>query len=415
MRASPTSTEEARTSHGHLASVPSPPAPEGSPPRKPTRKWLFAVLGVGVLGAVGFAVSRRGHAPEEAAQSASADVPRAKGDRITYSPEFAARVQIQVTDVKAEVLQPTISLVGTVDFDATYMAAIGTRLRGLVSRVDKFEGDTVKAGEALALVQSAELGEAQAAVSMLQAEYEAAEINAKREAALAQGKLTTAREVEVANVEARRTALKLTAAKQKVAALGGSAADTELGSRVVRSPIAGTVVERNVSPGQFVDGDLVAFKVADLEHLWIELDVFERNLAHVHVGDRAELKPLTGGQGLQGTVAKVASTIDPETHSATVRIEVHNRDRKLRVGQAVKATLHSKGTQQPRPVVPSTALTFVDGKPTVFVATGPGEVSVARVVPGATDGDRTEIMSGLEPGARVVTGGVFALKSELFR
>jgi cobalt-zinc-cadmium efflux system membrane fusion protein len=174
-------------------------------------------------------------------------------------------------------------------------------------------------------------------------------------------------------------------------------------------------VERNVSPGQFVEGDLVAFKVADLEHLWIELDVFERNLAHVHVGDRAELKPLTGGGTFQGTVAKLASRIDPETHSATVRIEVPNRDRKLRIGQAVKATLHSAGTDRPRPVVLSSAITFVDGQPTVFVSTGPGEVVVTRVMPGASDGTHTEILSGLKAGDRVVTGGVFSLKSELFR
>jgi membrane fusion protein, heavy metal efflux system len=310
-------------------------------------------------------------------------------------------------------LQPTISVVGNVDFDAAHVAAIGTRLRGLVSRVEKFEGDSVKAGEPLAFVQSAELGEAQAAVSMLQAEYEAAEANAKREASLAEGKLTTAREVEVANVEARKMAFKLKAARQKVAALGG--ADSALGSRVVRSPIAGTVVERKVAPGQFVDGELVAFKVANLDYLWIELDVFERNLPHVRVGDRAELKPLTGGETLQGTVARLASRIDPETHSATVRIEVPNRDRKLRVGQAVKATLHSTGSERARPVAPTSAITFVDGKPTVFVSTGPGEVVVTPVTPGAHDGSRTEILSGLKAGDRVITGGVFSLKSELFR
>lgn len=408
-------TDEAGVSqHPHLASVPTPPATTAAPR---SRKALWLLLGALVVGGGGaWLLLRRGAAAPEPHAAITADVPRAKGDRIAFSPAFAARAQIQVTEVKEERLQPAISLVGTVDFDAEYVAAIGTRLRGLVSRVDKFEGDSVKAGESLALVESAELGEAQAAVSMLQAEHEAAEINAKREASLAEGKLTTAREVEVANVDARRAALKLKAAQQKVAALGGTGTSSELGSRVVRSPIAGTVVERNVAPGQFVEGELVAFKVANLEHLWIELDVFERNLAHVHVGDRAELKPLTGGAAvLQGTVAKVASTIDPETHSATVRIEVSNRDRKLRVGQAVKATLHSTGVDKAHPVVPTSAITFVDGKPTVFVSTGPGEVVVTRVMPGANDSSRTEVVSGLKAGDRVVTSGVFALKSELFR
>jgi cobalt-zinc-cadmium efflux system membrane fusion protein len=408
-------TDEAGVSHHpHLTRVLTPKETT-APPRRSRKRLALVLGGLIVVGGGAALFLRGGKAGPEPRPAATADVPRAKGDRITYSPAFATRAQIQVTEVKEELLQPAISLVGTVDFNASHVAAIGTRLRGLVSRVDKYEGDSVKAGESLALVQSAELGEAQAAVSMLQAEYEAAEINAKREAALAERKLTTAREVEVASVEARKSALKLEAARQKVAALGGAGSGSELGSRIVRSPIAGTVVERNVAPGQFVDGDLVAFKVADLEHLWIELDVFERNLPHVHVGDRAELKPLTGGAALQGTVAKVASTINPETHSAIVRIEVSNRDRKLRVGQAVKATLHSSGTGQAHPVVPTSAITFVDGKPTVFVATGPGEVAVTRVMLGANDSARTEILSGLKAGDRVVTGGVFSLKSELFR
>jgi membrane fusion protein, heavy metal efflux system len=411
-------TDEAGVSHPHLTSVPQPKPAGGSELRSTPRRKRFVLLGVGALVLVGGAavlLLRRGDAPSGLPATAAADVPRAKGDRITFSPTFAARAQIQVGDVKEERLEPAISLIGTVDFDAGHVAAIGTRLRGLVRRVDKFEGDTVKEGEALALVQSAELGDAQAAVSMLRAEYEAAELHAKREASLAENKLSTARELELANVDARKTALQLKAAQQKVAALGGAGGGSVLGSRVVRSPIAGTVVERNVSPGQFVDGDLVAFKVANLEYLWIELDVFERNLPHVRVGDRAELRPLTSGDTLQGTVAKLASMIDPETHSATVRIEVPNRDRKLRVGQAVKATLHSSGTEQARPVIPTSAITFVDGKPTVFVSTGPGEVLVTRVQPGASDGTRTEILSGLKAGDRVVTSGVFALKSELFR
>ncbi|RYZ07564.1 MAG: efflux RND transporter periplasmic adaptor subunit [Myxococcales bacterium] len=408
-------TNEAGVSqHHHPSSVPTPAKPASAAPRR-SRKRLGFVLGGALVIAGGVLLLRRGGAEPQPPPAATADVPRAKGDHISYSPAFAARAQIEVTEVQEARLEPAISLVGTVDFDAEYVAAIGTRLRGLVSRVEKFEGDSVKAGEALALVQSAELGEAQAAVSMLQADYEAAEINAKREAALSERKLTTAREMEVATVEARKAALKLKAAQQKVAALGGLGAGSELGSRIVRSPIAGTVVERNVSPGQFVDGELVAFKVANLEHLWIELDVFERNLPHVRVGDRAELRPLTGGVALQGTVAKVASTIDPETHSAIVRIEVPNRDRQLRIGQAVKATLHSSGTEQARPVVPTSAITFVDGKPTVFVAVGPGEVVVTRVMPGANDSARTEILSGVKAGDRVVTSGVFALKSELFR
>jgi len=342
-----------------------------------------------------------------------------EGDRVSYSDSFAKRAGVRLQAVEVAELVPVVDAVGTVGFNAEHVVAIGARLRGLVSRVNKFEGDTVKAGDVLARIESAELGEAQAAVSTLHAESEAALVNAKRESTLAELNLTTAREAELASVQARKAALLLEAAKQKVAALGGTPrpGGAVLGSQSLVSTISGTVVERNVAPGQFIEGQLVAFKIANLDHLWIELDVFERNLHRIQVGDRAELKPVSGDvEMLSGRVAKVASNIDPETHSAKVRIEVENRDRRLRVGQGVKATIHSSGGKlAPRPSVPNEAITFVDGKPKVFVAEGPNVVRVATVRLGATDGKRTEILEGLRDSDQVVASGAFALKSELFR
>jgi cobalt-zinc-cadmium efflux system membrane fusion protein len=129
------------------------------------------------------------------------------------------------------------------------------------------------------------------------------------------------------------------------------------------------------------------------------------------------LRPLSAGADvLRGRVAKVASRIDQETHSAKVRIEVENRDRKLRVGQAVQATIHTSGGDGGAyPIAPTSAITFVDGKPTVFVSAGPSSVRVVGVQLGANDGDETEVVTGLKESDEIVTEGAFALKSELFR
>jgi len=402
------------------ASTTDNPIVEPPTPRARLRKRL--VFGTAVLAVAAgsvFALQESGEAGPGV--EAAADLPRVSGEQIRFSDAFARRAGIKMTKVRFEQLVPVVAAVGTADFNAEHVAAVGTRLRGLVSSVRKFEGDVVESGAILARIESAELGEAQAAVSMLDAERHAAELNADREARLAERSLTTAREVELASVEAKKASLLLGAAQQKVSALGGSArpgSGVVLGAHEVRSPIAGTVVERYVAPGQFVEGQLVAFKVANLDHLWIELDVFERNLSRVAVGDKAELRPLSAGADtLQGRVAKVASRIDQETHSAKVRIEVENKDRKLRVGQAVQATIHTSGGGElaPRPIVPTSAITFVDGKPTVFVAAGPNAVRVATVQLGANDDDETEILVGLTATDQVVTEGAFALKSELFR
>lgn len=376
---------------------------------------MLAAVCVAVAAWLSTRSARGEHAPVAAAM----DLPRISSGVITYGEGFEKRAGIVTTEVGKAKLLPEIYAVGTVTYDAEHVAAVGTRLRGLVSRVDKFEGDTVVAGGALARLESAELGAAQASVSTLQAEKQAALANAERERRLAERQLTTARESEIATVEAQRAELLLAAARQKVAALTGrlGAAGGGLGLHAITSPIAGTVVERNVAPGQFVDGELVAFKIANLDHVWLELDVFERSLTGIAVGDRAELRPLAGDVELGvGRVAKISSRIDPETHSAKVRIEVDNKNRKLRIGQAVQAKIFSTARVAGlRPVVPTSAITFVDGEPTVFVVVGPRAARIQKVKLGASSGKQTEVVSGLDGGERVVSSGVFPLKSELFR
>ena len=192
------------------------------------------------------------HAPREVA-----DTPHVDGERITFSRGFVERAKLKFAPVARASLVPVVTAVGTVAFNPTHVAAVGTRLRGLVSRVTKFEGDTVDSGTVLAVIESAELGEAQAAVSMLEAERRATDMNYQREKALAQKNLTTQREAEVAAVEAERSQLMLGAAKQKVAALSGgvgSRSSGRLGAHELRSPMKGTIVERHISPGQSVEG-----------------------------------------------------------------------------------------------------------------------------------------------------------------
>ena len=385
------------------------------------RRMIAVVLGVVVLGGGGALWAMRSggaqaaHTPRELP-----DTPHVEGERITFSKSFVERAKIKFAPVSRASLVPVVTAVGTVAFNPTHVAAVGTRLRGLVSRVAKFEGDTVDSGTVLAVIESAELGEAQAAVSMLEAERRATEMNYQREKALAQKNLTTQREAEVAAVEAERSQLMLGAAKQKVAALSGgvgSRSSGRLGAHELRSPMKGTIVERHISPGQSVEGQLVAFRVADIDHLWVELDVFERNLSKIRVGDRVELSPLAAPKEVfEGRVALVGAVIDAESRSAPIRIEVDNRDRRLRAGQAVNARIHAaSGGEQPSTLVPSGAITFVDGRSTLFVKSGENAVRVVKVELGITNGQETEVMNGVNPGDEVVSEGVFALKSELFR
>jgi len=386
-----------------------------------TRGRLIALAaGVVVLGVGGVIWGARSSGDTDASTPLEvADTPRVDGERITFSRGFVDRAKIKFTPVSRSLLVPVVTAVGTVDFNPEHVAAVGTRLKGLVSRVVKFEGDTVESGALLAVIESAELGEAQAAVSMLEAEKRAADVNLTREKTLSQKNLTTQREAEVAGVEAERYQLLLGAARQKVAALSGGVGSrpSRLGSHELRSPLKGTIVERSIAPGQSVEGQLVAFRIADIDHLWVALDVFERNLSKIRVGDRVELSPLSAPNDVfEGRVARVGAIIDSETRSAPIRVEVDNRDRRLRAGQAVNARIHAAGVgEQQSTLVPQSAITYVDGKPTVFVKSGENAVKVVKIELGVTNGQDTEALSGVSPGDEVVSDGVFALKSELFR
>jgi cobalt-zinc-cadmium efflux system membrane fusion protein len=383
---------------------------------KPNRRWLW-IGGVAlVLAGAAFFVFAGGHGEAPPATPAL-DAPRVEGPNIRFSKAFAERSGIKLSPVENAVLVPVITAVGTMDFDPEYVAAVGARLRGLVTRVEKFEGDKVEVGTVLAVIESSELGEAQAAVSTLEAEKQAADLNLAREQELVEKRLTTAREAEVASVDAQRYAHLLSAARQKVAALSGGNRSNKLGAHELRSPLAGTVVARSVAPGQTVEGEIVAFRVANTDHLWVGLDVFEKNIALIQVGDGVDLSPVAAPtETFEGRVARVGAVIDPETNAAYVRVEIDNKDGHLRAGQAVNARVHgsARGPQQAT-LVPTTAITFVDGKPTVFIATGEGSVRVANVETGLSDGPRTEVKSGVKAGESVVSDGVFALKSELFR
>lgn len=389
------------------------PAPAARPRRAP--RWSLAALGAVAMTTLGIAYAHhRSRAHAAPAAQPPPDLPHVEGKMIAFSAAYAARAGVEFEPVARVSLVPVVQAVGTVAFDSEHVAAAGTRIRGFVTRVLKVEGSHVEKGEPLAEIESTELGRAQAEVAVVAARKKAAERNARREADLLKSSLTTAREEELARAELEEQTAMLLAATHHVSALGGGGA--RIGTYLVHAPMGGTLVERHVAAGQSVESDLVAFRVADLDHLWIELSVFEQDLGALRIGDAVVVTP-SGGEGarLKGTVAYVGEVIDPETRTAAVRVKVDNRARLLRPGQSVVARIRPAALERQVIAVSVDAVSYVDGKPTLFVAEGDAAVSVRAVKLGRTDGERVEIAEGVAIGQRVVRRGVFALKSELFR
>jgi cobalt-zinc-cadmium efflux system membrane fusion protein len=384
----------------------------------------YVGLGIGALlgGVVAFSLDALIGEDKETTASASAAAVTPAND-VQLSEELARRARLVSEVVTKRALAPTLDLVGSVNFDPDAVADVGGRIAGRITRVMVTVGDAVTSGRPLVELESHNLGEALAELLSARANLMAAENRSQRESALAEKQLSSATVVEAARAEAKALQAEMKGAEQRLLAMGLTPAEiknlhTGHGPRLVtlRAPIAGEVVERYAVLGQVVDPTEPIMRIADLSRLWVELDVYERDLGHVAVGDEAEIRSETYPDKIfHGTVSYLNATVDVATRTARVRIEVPNPDRQLRPGQFVHARLSTRGVTEPIIAIPRKAVLQVEGEPSVFVQVDKTRYTARPIEVGRVAGDLVEIKRGLLEDERVVIEGGFVLKSELLR
>jgi len=326
-------------------------------PRRSAQKRVLA-MGTGALLMAGAALALH---LESRPESDRPDALEVQGRTLKFSERFAARAGIHTIEVKETAFAPVVDAAGKVALDPSSVARVEANALGLVRKVSKYEGDSVKPGDELAEIGSAGLARLQA--------------------------------------------------ESFVRAHAGALEDTrELGVSVVRSPIEGTVIERSVVTGQAVKGERVLFVVADLDRLELELHVDVRELRAIALGDRVELSRDTSGAVAQGKVLEIAP---PSSAQVAVHVGVDNRARHLRPGQTVTAKIFATSGARAL-LIPNRAVAWIAGRPAVFVESGHNAVSAAQVTLGGVSGDQTEVSVGLAAGQRIVSDGVGALKDESF-
>jgi cobalt-zinc-cadmium efflux system membrane fusion protein len=428
------SAAAAATSNPAVASAAArPPTPrtiETDEPAAPRWRWrgatavvltmlvVAAAAGVFFLTRVG--ASRAVTPAEEAATAPSAGQP----GMVALPAGAAAKNLIDVVPVRRTRLAGEIHMIGNVSYSADHVAMVGPLVSGRVARLAAGIGNHVERGQIIAEIESVDVGEARAALIAATARLSAAEANLHRERELADKQISSVREREVAEAQWVGERAAMRAAQQRLRAIGLSAAEIQAvevrddGGRVpMRAPIAGTVIERLVTLGQAVERATDAFKIADLAQVWVLLDLYEKDLARVHVGQAVELRTDTlPGEVFPGRVAYVLPVIDEATRAAKVRIEIANPSGKLRIGQLVTAKLIGDAGSETTPVlaIPVAAVQRIDGKPVVFVQRG--AAFQRRIVElGVSGGELVEVRTGLADGDAVAAKGAFLLKSELLR
>ena len=317
-------------------------------------------------------------------------------------------------DVASYLPPDTLHLTGSFTFAPTRVSHVGPRMEGRVGRVPVEIGSEVRAGQTLAVLDSPELGAAQAAWFQAAVARDVNRRNYERlERLLDQGIVSERRRLE-AEGELRKSESELAAAAMALGALGAQPDSAASGLFVLRSPLTGVVVEKHATVGEVVGRDSPLFTVGDPSVLWIILDVYEADLARVRVHAPVVLTTEAyPGRTFSGHTAYVAAIVDTISRTVKVRVEIPNPDLVLKPGMFARAQL-VLADEAPVLGVPEAAVQTVGGTTAVFRPEGERRYRVQPVVIGrARAGGWVEVLDGLAPGDSVVAHGSFALKSEL--
>lgn len=318
---------------------------------------------------------------------------------------------VKVERVTETTQSPARALFGQVAFDERHLATIGPPVQGRVSRVTVVVGDRVAKDQVLLTIHAPDIAAARAQVAQARTARALAERNAERAALLVEkgaGSDTERLQAAAALAQARTEEERALGA---VNALGtGVAGSSEY---QLRSPIAGVVVERNVSVGTEVhtDQDRPVVKVADLSTVWVLADVYEQDLARVKVGDAATVEVLSfGGHPIAGRITSIGNTADPQTRVVRARIELPNPDQALRPGMFARIEVRGSGGGGIQ--VPTGAVLARRDQFFVFVRNPDGGFHQREVRLGEQHGEHVSILSGLAPGELIVSEGAILLDAE---
>ncbi|MFZ4574033.1 MAG: efflux RND transporter periplasmic adaptor subunit [Phycisphaerales bacterium] len=368
-------------------------------------------------------------------------------DEVSLSAEALERYGVKVEAAQMWVLRPTVLAPARVAFNAEAMAHVGSPLRGRAVEVKARLGEVVKTGQELVIVESPELGEAQAeflqkktAVLTAGPGVDLAKVAWER----AKGLLEQSQGISLTEVQRREIEYKSAIANVRAAEAEAVAAENrlhllgmnheevaklessgEIAPRyAIRAAIDGMVVQREVTPGEIVNPDRDSLMVlADTRTLWVLADVPEAQLMGIAIGAGAWITVGSGGgtdaRKFEGSVEFIAPFVDPTTRTAQVRIGVPVEELALKPGMFAQAeiVLTAPDGQDPVPVVavPDEAIQTVEGGPAVFVpvANEPNTFAKRAVTRGKSVGGLVPISGGLVEGEQFVVAGSFILKAEL--
>ena len=370
-----------------------------------TRILILAAIAAALLGLGGYKLGseRVGVKPasvqttpgltqaQQATEGASASV--------QLTPEEERTISLKTAEATHQELRNEIVTVGKVDEAETRLAAISARVGGRIEKLHvTFTGQSVGRGQPIADIYSPDL------------------LNAAQEYRLA---LDNKRRLSNAQADAVGQADELMAASRKRLELWGITpaqldkitADPASAARItLYANASGVVMERKVSEGQYVNAGDTLFTVADLSTVWVKLDVYEPDLRLVRTGNSVEMTSDAAPGKLRGRIDFIDTTVNHDTRTASLRVQVANPGMRLRPGMYVRGTIFA--TPEMELVVPRSAVIDTGTRTLVYIARGNGIYEAREVKAGQASGNVVPIYEGLDHGDRVVAEGSFLVDSQ---
>jgi cobalt-zinc-cadmium efflux system membrane fusion protein len=384
----------------------------GNRPQQARRSAFFYAA----LGAV-FALAGCGGAGENANKMTSfstAESAASKAELFSLPADQMSHIQIY-TVVQAP-LERTLRLSGAVAYNGYLTTPVITQVGGPVSRIVVTPGEHVTAGQPLLYVASPDYSQLRSAYIKARNAFQLADRSYKRAQDLFAHQAISQADLEQAESNRAQAEADQQSSEQAIRVLGITNPESILtapssAELPLLAPLAGEVVERLCSPGQLLQaGGTQCFTLSDMNSVWVLVNVYQNDIAYVHVGEDVTIDNETYPGVVRGKIQYVAPALDPTTRTLQARIEASNPGERLKKDMYVTAEVRAGVIPNALAVPDAAVLRDTENMPYVYLQTGTSQFARRMVTLGESRGGKTQIMSGLQAGDKVVGDGSLFLQ-----
>jgi len=371
--------------------------------------WFAALAAISLLAGCGQEAKKESKMTSYSQETSKADT----AELFTVPAEQMQHVQ--VVAAQATNLPRVLRLTGTVAFDGFATTPVITQAGGPVSRILVSPGETVRRGQALAFISSPDFSQLRAVYLKARASDQLAEKNYARAQDLYTHHAIAEKDLQQAESDRAQSQADMQAAEQSMRIIGFSSPAQMMAKASLEAPmtapIAGEVVERLCAPGQVVQaGTTQCFTISNTSTVWVLANVYQNDLAFVHVGDAVTITTDAYPETFTGKISYLGAALDPTSRSLQARIDTKNPQARLKKDMYVTASVRAGAVTNAITVPDAAVLRDPENQPYIYVQVGQNQFGRRDVTLGDSQDGMTQLKTGVKAGERVIGNGSLFLQ-----